>query len=115
MIVCTPSLCLSFIAFTLSTSVGLLIETSVNAEAAAFLDSSEASSIEETSDDLTLTRSSLIAEGLGVLWSPPAIRAIVQARLKQVTCDGETILVTLPIDHRIGTTAESLALGICSR
>lgn len=31
---------------------------------------------------------------------------------KKVTCDGDTILVTLPVDHRIGVETESAALGV---
>jgi hypothetical protein len=55
---------------------------------------------------------SLIAEQLGALWAPPSIRALVQARLNSITCEGETILVTLPVDHRLGVPLESALLGI---
>jgi hypothetical protein len=66
----------------------------------------------ESSASASLARTSLVAEQLGALWSPPAIRSLIQAKLKTVTCEGETILVTLPIDHRIGIPLESALLGI---
>jgi hypothetical protein len=78
--------------------------TSDNADLAA---DSSASSISSS-----LQRSSVIAEQLGALWALPYQRALVQARLNSVTCNGETILVTLPIDHRISTEVESTMLGI---
>jgi hypothetical protein len=64
------------------------------------------------SSDLGLSHSSDVAEGLGVLWQPPAVRAMVQRKLRSITCDGETILITLPVDYRISTGVESAALGI---
>jgi heme/copper-type cytochrome/quinol oxidase subunit 4 len=96
-------------------------QTSVNAEAAAFL---EVGSFTSAADDATLAataassaaaslaRTSTVAEGLGVLWMPPAIRAAAQRRLQAVTCEDETILVTLPVDHRITQPIESAALAI---
>jgi hypothetical protein len=94
-------------------SAGLFIETSLKAEAAAFLSSSSSETVEIDDTSSAIARTSLVAENLGALWAPPGIRALVQARLNQVTCDGETILITLPVDHRLGTAAESSALGRC--
>jgi heme/copper-type cytochrome/quinol oxidase subunit 4 len=92
------------------------LETSVHAEQAevqtAFSEGAESSDIAFTAEEAALQRTSLVAERLGVLWAPPSIRALVQEALNTVTCEGETILVTLPVDHRIGTDIESGMLGI---
>jgi heme/copper-type cytochrome/quinol oxidase subunit 4 len=57
-------------------------------------------------------QSSQVALDIGAAWSPPYIRDIVYTKLNFITCDGETILITLPIDHRIGTDVEAGTLGV---
>jgi ABC-type phosphate transport system substrate-binding protein len=86
-------------------------ETSTAAEAATFLGTTVTDSAVST-EASELARRSQVAEALGALWQPPDVRAIMQARLQSVTCDGETILVTLPIDHRIGLEVQNGALGV---
>jgi hypothetical protein len=39
------------------------------------------------------------------------VRKIVYQRLNAVTCDGDTLLVTLPIPSKLSSTAQSLGLS----
>lgn len=96
-------------------------QTSVNAETAATLSAGSFTSVDDdallassasSSAGALLARTSTVAEGLGVLWFPPYIRARVQRRLQAITCEGETILVTLPVDHRVSQPIESAALAM---
>jgi heme/copper-type cytochrome/quinol oxidase subunit 4 len=99
-------------------------QTSVTAEAAAFLSTFTSTGADaslsklltsdssESTTSSTLARTSQIAEQMGALWATPGVRALVQAKLKLVTCDGETILITLPVDHKISTEIQSGTMGI---
>lgn len=59
-------------------------------------------------------------DNTGALWAPLAIRVLVAEKLVSITCEGETILITLPVDHRIGTDIQAgmlavTILGACVR
>jgi heme/copper-type cytochrome/quinol oxidase subunit 4 len=98
-----------------SADISTLLGTYISDEADLALATELADTSSDTSESsasATLARTSLVAEQLGALWAPPYVRAIIQAKLKTVTCEGETILVTLPIDHRIGITVQSAMIGI---
>jgi uncharacterized membrane protein len=86
-------------------------QTSTNAEAT---EAGTSLSTDEavTSAAAALARTSLVAENLGALWAPPSKRALAQAKLNEVTCDGETILITLPVDHKIASEVQSAMLGV---
>jgi heme/copper-type cytochrome/quinol oxidase subunit 4 len=91
------------------------IETSINAEAAELLGEfvSDDTDVSVTiSADATLVKTSQVAEEMGVMWFPPDVRTLVHKKLQTVTCDGETILVTLPVDHRVSDEVQNAALAI---
>jgi hypothetical protein len=101
------------------------IETSANAELGAtyepldrnrndvdFIDVTPGDTISSQSNSNGLARLTTIAEAMGVLWFPPQYRSINQRKLNAVSCGGEVILVTLPVDHRIGSAVEASTLAI---
>jgi hypothetical protein len=89
-------------------------QTSSSAEVAASLFANDALSEAAMAqfDALSLVSSTDVADQNGLQWMPPQIRALVQVRLQTVTCEGETLLVTLPVPHRLGYDVESSALAI---
>jgi heme/copper-type cytochrome/quinol oxidase subunit 4 len=107
-------LCLWYQWWSLFVSGTVVIETSVNAEAAALLGDyvTDDEAALTVASDAALVKTSQVAESMGIMWYPPEVRALAQRRLQAVTCDGETILVTLPVDHRISANIESAALAI---
>jgi heme/copper-type cytochrome/quinol oxidase subunit 4 len=97
------------------------IETSITALSTIPTYSTDAADIELslnpddsalTADDSNLIHTSSVAQELGALWNPSWLRTIVLERLQAVTCEGETILVTLPVDHRIGSDLQAATLGV---
>jgi heme/copper-type cytochrome/quinol oxidase subunit 4 len=59
-----------------------------------------------------LVASTDVADQIGLQWMPPNIRGIVQKTLQTITCEGETILVTLPVPHRLSDDIEATGLAI---
>ena len=53
-----------------------------------------------------------VAPSIGVSWFPPAIREPLLTQLNYVTCDGETMLITLPVNAVMPSAVTSTVTAI---
>lgn len=59
--------------------------------------------------DADATSVSSQVSALGVQWFPEQIRGVVSDRLELVKCDGDTVLVTLPVPRKISALVHSVS------